>query len=339
MKKPEPVYRLLDNYSIESNLLKHTLFVSSSRLGDAVLTTGVLDHLLKTEPESRVTVICGEIPKSIFEGIDGVDQVITVKKRRFGLHWPLLITKLGFPWWHRIVDFRASLLGFLPARHRHIWRKRDDKTHKTRVNAELIGLNRPLKPVIAIREELLDRAKKLLNNQDGLFLAIAPTTAGPGKLWHIENYITLTKRLLKSEGPLANTRVILLGGPGEEEQVRPFLEAFDAGDVIDLVGKTTPLEAAHVISLCRLFIGNDSGLMHCATAVSTPTVGLFGVGKPLVYGPWGDKSLIILSDPVGTAINRLTRVENNRTEIIREALSTDKVYNEIAAFTKTLDDF
>jgi ADP-heptose:LPS heptosyltransferase len=37
----------------------------------------------------------------------------------------------------------------------------------------------------------------------------------------------------------------------------------------------------------RLYVGNDSGLMHLAAALGTPTLGLFGPGFPYIYGPWG----------------------------------------------------
>ena len=58
-------------------------------------------------------------------------------------------------------------------------------------------------------------------------------------------------------------------------------------EVLDLVGRIDPLEAAACLARCRLFVGNDSGLMHVAAAVGTPTVGLFGPSPVDHYRPWG----------------------------------------------------
>jgi ADP-heptose:LPS heptosyltransferase len=49
-------------------------------------------------------------------------------------------------------------------------------------------------------------------------------------------------------------------------------------------------EMASVIANCTLFIGADSGVMHLASAALTPTLGLFQVTDPAVYGPYGNHS-------------------------------------------------
>ena len=62
--------------------MKKTLFVTSNRLGDAVLTTGILQHLLKTEdPDNKITVVCGKIPAPIFEAVEGVEKVVAISKK------------------------------------------------------------------------------------------------------------------------------------------------------------------------------------------------------------------------------------------------------------------
>ena len=41
---------------------------------------------------------------------------------------------------------------------------------------------------------------------------------------------------------------------------------------------------------CKLFVGNDSGLMHLSAAAKINTLGLFGPSKETNYRPWGKKS-------------------------------------------------
>jgi lipopolysaccharide export system permease protein len=311
--------------------MKRTLFVASNRLGDAVLTTGVLHYLLEQEPDIPITVVCGDIPKSIFDGIPEIARVIGVKKRRFSLHWPEVAIALGPVYWHRIVDFRGSLLGFLPARHRHIWKGGRDDLHKALANAKMIGLDFPLPPRIVPTNEQLEASTKWLGPwpDRGKVLALAPTANFYQKQWHYENYIKLAKQLTGAGGILEGARVAVFGAPGEEAQAMPVVNALPVQQVIDLVGKTTPMEAATILSQCDLFVGNDSGLMHTAVAVNIPTVGLFGIGKPDVYGPWGDRSLCLKSEPAGTPVTRPT---TGLGETGEEPLPFDRVLHEIENF-------
>ncbi|MZR29141.1 glycosyltransferase family 9 protein [Sneathiella litorea] len=315
--------------------MKRTLFVASNRLGDAVLTTGVLHYLLEKEPNIPVTVICGNIPKSIFEGIPGVERVISVKKRRFSLHWPEVALNLGPVFWHRIVDFRGSLLGFLPGRHRHIWRGGQDDIHKAVANARLIGLDSPLPPRISPNLEQITASQKWLGleNERKQILALAPTANFYQKQWHHENYLWLARKLTTQGGVLEGARVAVFGAPGEEAQAMPVVEALPREQVIDLVGKTTPMEAATILSQCALFVGNDSGLMHTAVAVGIPTVALFGIGKPTVYAPWGEKSLCLKSTPPGTPITRIAKTADSEE---KEPLPLEYVLDEIETFYRKI---
>ena len=63
--------------------------------------------------------------------------------------------------------------------------------------------------------------------------------------------------------------------------------------LINLAGKTTLREAIYLISQCRLFISNDSGLMHIAGALNIPTIALFGSTNPATTSPAGNKSTIV----------------------------------------------
>ncbi len=63
------------------------LFITATRLGDAVLSTGLLDHLLRTHPEARFTVACGPVAEGVFARMPNRDRTLVVEKRRFDLHW------------------------------------------------------------------------------------------------------------------------------------------------------------------------------------------------------------------------------------------------------------
>jgi 4-hydroxy-3-polyprenylbenzoate decarboxylase len=64
----------------------NVLFVTSTRIGDAVLSTGLLDHVLRTRPGARVTVACGPAAAGLFAGLPGLVRVIAMPKQRYGGH-------------------------------------------------------------------------------------------------------------------------------------------------------------------------------------------------------------------------------------------------------------
>ena len=45
------------------------LFISATRVGDAVLSMGLLDHLIRDHPDARVTVACGPAAAPLFDAV------------------------------------------------------------------------------------------------------------------------------------------------------------------------------------------------------------------------------------------------------------------------------
>jgi len=108
----------------------------------------------------------------------------------------------------------------------------------------------------------------------GLF----PGGNAPSRRWAPDAFAALAARLARR--PM---RVVVFGGPSERA-----LTAHVAGNAgVDLGGRTDlPLLAAG-LAACRLLVTNDSGPLHVAGAVGTPTVSLWGAGDPRVTGPLG----------------------------------------------------
>ncbi len=259
------------------------LFVTSSRIGDAVLSTGLLDHLLRAHPDARFTVATGPVAEGVFLRMPRLERLILVEKRRYGRHW------LGLWWacvgtrWDLVVDIRASALAWtLPARGRAVMRRRGG--HKTAQLGSVLGLAAPPLPVTWTAPEDRARAAALLPPGSPV-LALAPTANWGGKVWPAERFAALASALLA--GPMAGARVAVLGGPGagERAMAAPVLAALP--EAIDLVGKLTLPEAAACLALVSLFVGNNSGLMHLAAAAGAPTLGLFGPTPAAEYGPAG----------------------------------------------------
>ena len=116
-------------------------------------------------------------------------------------------------------------------------------------------------------------------------LAVAPIPSWTGKQWPLENFITLLTTFCKT---YPEAQVAIFAAPHEKAQVLPLLKALPQDQCVDTIGGHL-LDSAALIQWSRVFIGNDSGLMHVSAAVKTPTIALFGPTDERLFGPWSDQ--------------------------------------------------
>ncbi len=268
--------------------MKHILFVTYNRIGDAVLSSGVLAWLADRYPDAEITVACGPAAATLFRDQPGVTRIIEMPKQKRAGHWRSLWKQTVGTHWDMVVDLRASLIAYtLRARQRHVLRQ-DTSLHRVPHIAGVLGLNPPPPPRLATGKEARRKATELVPDGSPV-LAIGPTANWAGKAWPAENFVELIKRLTGPTGILPNARVMIIGAAAERDAALPVIASVPADRLIDLVGKTDlPLTAA-CLERADFYVGNDSGPMHMAAAVGLPTLGLFGPSPEQRYGPWGDK--------------------------------------------------
>jgi ADP-heptose:LPS heptosyltransferase len=269
------------------------LFITSTRLGDGVLSTGALGYLIGKYPDAEITVACGPLVAGIFEPAPGVKQVIALNKEPYALHWRKLWAATIATEWDIVVDLRNSLMSrLIRAKKRYIWSGQDDQKHKVEQIAAVIGASPPPPPVLWFDNATLREAEALVPSSAPV-LAIGPAANWPAKTWPAENFIELIGRLTAAESILPRARVAVFAAPGEEGTAYKVLSAIPVERRIDLIARASPLAAAAALSRCSLYIGNDSGLMHCAAAAGIPTLGLFGPSWPQLYRPWGERAAFV----------------------------------------------
>ena len=132
-----------------------------------------------------------------------------------------------------------------------------------------------------------EAAADALVGTGGPILAIAPAANWVGKTWPAERFAVAAAELLGPDGPLADGRLMVIGGPDDRWATEAVSRVIARDRLIDLVGRTDLLTTYACLKRVRLFIGNDSGLMHMAAAAGAPTLGLFGPSDDRLYGPWG----------------------------------------------------
>lgn len=263
------------------------LFITSNRIGDAVLSTGLLDALAARHPEARFTVACGPLPAPLFAAMPGVERVIALQKGPYGRHWLLLWRRTAATAWDLVVDLRGSLFAYtVRVGRRRVLRPEARLRHQVLRLSDLLDLAAPAPPRLWVSDAVAVEAERLVP-AGALVLALAPTANWPGKEWPAARFAEAARRLTGPEGILPGGRVLLLGAAAERPRAAPLLAALPREGTLDLMGEVDLPTAYACLSRAALFIGNDSGLMHLAAASGIPTLGLFGPSRAERYAPFG----------------------------------------------------
>lgn len=290
------------------------LFVTSTRIGDAVLSSGLLGHLVQTHPEARLTIACGPVAAPLFEAVPGLERLIILEKQPFSGHWLALIGRTVGTFWDLVVDLRGSAATMALARKRRFAYYTDrGPVHRLIRLAAVLGLKEPAMPELWTRPSH-EEAAQALTAGSGPILALGPTANWPCKEWPVTSFIDLARRLTAEDGPLPAARIMVLGAPGERGTAKPLLDAFPPDRVIEVFEGVSLLTAYACLKHADLYVGNDSGLMHMAAAAGAPTLGLFGPTQDLHYAPFGPHCAVVRTpESYDELIARLPQMETLET--------------------------
>lgn len=266
------------------------LFITSNRLGDAILSTGILDALGQRNSQVELTVACGAIPAPLFREWPGLQELIILKRKPFLGHWFSLWERVVHDSWDIVVDVRGSAISYcVRAKQRFIWRSTTTLNHRVEQLAAMAGVNPVPYPRVYFAKERIQQLKPYF--EDGRpMIALAPTANWIGKEWPHEYFLKLIRGITKEGGILPKARVAVFSAPQERSRIKDFLAQIPSEQLIDCAGNFELLDIGAFFSQCRLFIGNDSGLMHLAAATGIPTFGLFGPSLDQHYAPYGYKT-------------------------------------------------
>lgn len=287
----------------EAGKAPQVLFVSSNRIGDCVISSGVIREISRQYPGAEITVACGRPPAPFFRSAPGVVRVIILDKKKFAGHWFDLLKQTWSTRWDMVIDIRGSALAWqLRAKRRLVYNRGWEKAGLSKVEtvSRELGADHNLDPELFIDDQARAEAAAVIEPQlaggagPGPIMALAPIAHQPGKSWPADRWGQLVEKL-KAEPRFDGWRFMPVGGPGDRPPATPALEAAGPRG-IDFVGKGDILASAAAIDRAALFVGNDSGLMHVSAAAGRPTLGLFGPTQWWLYGPWGPRTAIAASN-------------------------------------------
>jgi heptosyltransferase-2 len=304
--------RPLDPGQPRSILVRGTNWV-----GDAVMTLPALAALGAACPQARITVLAKPWVAAVYQASPVVKDVLAMDPARHGGLagiWRLAgeLRDQGFDWAVLVQNaFGAALtvaLAGIPVRvgydsdarglllsHAIARTAADRRVHETAYYLRMLhraGLaaappDQGVTPELRLAPADRAWAEDFLADK-GLagarLLGLAPGAAfGPAKCWPAERFAA-TARMLLAEGFDA---ALLFGGPGEADTTAQVAHGLPGARVLDLAGATRLGQALALLARLELFITNDSGLMHAAAALGTPTLAVFGSTNPVTTAPRG----------------------------------------------------
>ncbi|MDG2022707.1 MAG: glycosyltransferase family 9 protein [Phycisphaerales bacterium] len=128
---------------------------------------------------------------------------------------------------------------------------------------------------------------------DQRYIALAPTSRWVSKEWPADRWSELAARLIEDGHA---KRIVLLGGPGEVEQLAEI--ARGRPEIKVLAGQGSLAFSMAAVRDSSLVVANDSAMLHAAAGLSVPLIGLFGPTSASISGPFGRTSDCI-SSPEG----------------------------------------
>lgn len=303
------------------------VLLRTDRLGDVLLNLPTVHALRRAFPGVRVTLVVRPAIRDLLAGHPDVDDIILYDdKGKPDFHWrrtDRLARKL------RPHRFDAAIVAN-PKRELHVavflagipirvgyhrkWpcllthtiedRHATLPLHQAELNMTILqAINlkaeTPSLRVPVATPELV--AARALLSRHGIeetsrVIALHPWSSNPAKQWPIGQFRAVAAGLAAQ-----GYAVLLLGGEEERAQAERFLEPLRVR-VCDLTGRLNLRQLAAALVCCRVLVTNDSGPMHLAAAVGTPTVALFGhgtAGGPRRWGPWGRGHRILHRDALG----------------------------------------
>lgn len=301
---------------IDRSLVRRLLVRSTNWIGDVVMISPALRALRRGFPDARLDLLARASVASAYQGHPLVDDVV-VEERRSGSrrHDGVLgVFRLAAELRRRHYDLAVLLpkslaaalapaLARIPCRvgfptggrgplltHPVPLPVDGDSLHHVEFflgPAVFLGCpddDRAL--VFPVSEEDRRSAREFLQGHGVTavgghpLVAIHPGASRRERAWPARRFAELAARLAGS-----GARLMVLGAPGDRVAAEPILQVSDTV-VMDAVGVGGIGYMAALVEQCDLFVGNDSGPMHVAAAVGTPTVAVFGPGAPHKTAPY-----------------------------------------------------
>ena len=315
------------------------LLITLSNLGDAVMTTPVLERLHQLYPDAVIDIVGDRRSSAVFSCCPYRGRILNKDKRRIGRGVPALLGQLRATRYDLIVDLRTDGLAWLLRARRRLlkWGRRPRGPHAVERHMAVIDAINPGRVMVPPRVRLAPahrEAARALLPAGECYIGLVPGAGSRRKCWPLERYIRLAQRL-EDQGRVA----VFLPGPRERDLL-PRLQRelpgarfpeWEPGHDPLLRG---PLLLAALGERLQAAVANDCGAGHLLAAAGTALVSLFGDSDALQYRPFtarlrllraaqfgaGERMDAIPVEAVGAALEELLRAgaDDGQVESFRD---------------------
>lgn len=296
------------------------LVISSTGVGDTLWGTLAIQALKKTYPQSYLGVLVSPLGFQALQNNPNIDEYFIFRRGLSGFFsWPFLMGKLKKRRIETAFIFHSSdrvlwpmcyfagpsaIIGFAGEN-----KGLDFILTKTFPNIpDVHGVAKRLKLVQAVGiqapqgrinffltgqdREMADRFLEKYGIDPHLpIIGIHPGAQKPFKCWPAKNFIAVGNGL---QSKLCG-RIIITGDEQEKELAQEI--ANQVKNSVSAAGKLSLRGTAALIEKMKVFITNDTGPMHIAFALNTPTVALFSPTDSKICGPYGNGQSIVIEKP------------------------------------------
>ncbi|MFQ5428333.1 MAG: lipopolysaccharide heptosyltransferase II [Thermodesulfobacteriota bacterium] len=321
----------------KEGVIKRILVRVPNWVGDAVMTLPALSALHELYSDAEISILAKKAVIPVYESNPALSDIIEYKADYRGLKGRFKLSKeLRAGDFQLAVlfqnAFEAAFISFISGIPRRMGYGRDlrsgllteavpfteevKRLHHIEYYLNIVKalggpdvIERPA-PELCVGSDEIEKAKTFLSKKglaDKPLIGAAPGASyGPAKMWPAERF---AETLVKLSEKL-DVVPLIFGGPGDTEVAEKVYNGISGKipHALNLAGKTTLTECIALLTRLGLFITNDSGAMHMASALGLPTVAVFGSTDPGLTGPRGARTRVIIKDtPCSPCFERVCR--------------------------------
>ena len=322
------------------------LLIRLSSLGDIVLTTPAIRAVRAHFPDAYIAMLVAKQSAEILRENPHLDEIITfdrLAKNKDTGEMLRIIRHLRERKFTMAIDFqrkfRTEMLMYFSGATERIGKGRFctvrvheqgnkhatadyfDMLHAAGIPAEDQRLE-----LFLSEFEQLDAAQRFDTAgvaDGGLKVGLFPGAGWKLREWMPERFAAIGDRLVEH----FNANVLIFGGPKEAELVQTVANLMNA-PAIPFAGNLQVRELAACLEKCDLFLTNDTGPMHIAAAVGTPTVSLFGPGNHIRFQPLGTSHQTIRHAVPCSPCKQFT--DKCKDNICMKGIGVDEVWESIS---------
>ena len=286
------------------------LIARMSAIGDTILTLPVACALRRSFPKAILGWVVEQGSSPMVQGHECLDHVIVLQRGWFTRPRQVLQARRELSRYRFDIALdcqgmtKSSLacrlsgarrrIGFAGIHGRELSRWFNNhlvapqRTHVTDRSLELLqplGIHRP--PVqwkFPLESAVRHRVNAMLGELDlpGPFAVFNPGATWGSKRWEMDRFAAVAQHVAKTH----NLPTVVVWGGAQEKSLAEQIVAGSAG-AARMAPSTTLLELAALIERGRVFVSADTGPLHMAVAVGTPSIGLYGATRWQDCGPFG----------------------------------------------------